>query len=92
MIPRDELVEIEFFECQACADEWQLLSDVVEHCGDLSFYHRAMSGFQLAELFERYGWRPAEVEAESFHDLLIVRAEQARYEVQQMKQQQTTKE
>jgi len=93
MIARDELIEIEFFECQQCADEYFLLNEIVENCGDLSFYHRAMAGFQLAELFERYGWTPAEVDAESFHDLLVVRAEQARYEVQQMKAaQQTTKE
>lgn len=78
-------MELEFFDCPACADEFQLLSEIVENCGDLSFYHRAAGGFQLAELFERYGWRPAEVDAESFHDLLVVRAEQARYEVQQIK-------
>ena len=85
MIPRAELIEVDFFDCQACADEWELLGDIVEKCGDISFYHRAMAGFQLAELFERYGWTPDQVDAESFHDLMVVRAEQARYEIQQMR-------
>lgn len=88
-VPRGELIESGFFECQACADEYELLCEIVEDAGSDAYYDRAMAALQLAELFERYDWQPESVEAKALDELIIVRAEQARYEIQQIRNSQS---
>lgn len=83
LLPRGELEESGFFECQACADEYQLLLDVVEKAGDDSYYDRAMAAFHLAEMFDSYKWTAGQVDALALDELIVIRAEKARYELQQ---------
>lgn len=97
LLPEAELIESGFYECKACASEQRLIQDIVEAAGNDTYYDRAMAAFQLAEMFESYGWKPEAVEAKALDDLIVIRAEQVRFEMQKAKnssggRQQTTGE
>jgi hypothetical protein len=73
-----------FFECPGCAFEYTLLGDFEKHAIEFEFFDRAMAGFTLANQIERFGVTIDRIDAASVRDMLIVTAEQARYETQQI--------
>jgi len=80
----EELQAEEFFECPGCAFEYGLLEEFVKHGLEFEYFDRATAGFNLADQIERFGLTIAEVDAESVRDMMIVSAEQARFETQQI--------
>lgn len=85
LLPRGELIESEFFDCAACSAEYDLILEIVEKSGDDSYYDRAMAAFQLAELFDSYDWKAETVEARALDELIVIRAEQVRFELQKIR-------
>lgn len=84
LVDKDELQESGYLNCKGCAFEYTLLSIFIEHDLELGLYDRVMAGFNVAALVERFQFRIDQIDAASVHDMLVVTAEQARYEVQQM--------
>lgn len=80
----DEGEQKSWFDCPGCAYEHTLFEGFVMHALELSLFDRVMAGFSLAGYVERFGLSLEEVDAWSVHDMLIVTAEQARFETQQI--------
>lgn len=84
LAPDAELAAEGFFECKGCAADHRELADVIEHCGSLEFYDRAMAAFQLSQLVEKYGLKIKGLDALAVDEMQIVEAARARHETQEM--------